>query len=288
MTALIFDDTNCALGEGPLWHPDRQTLFWFDIDQRLMYEKAIGGSRIEYRFDRTVTAAGLIDESHLLIASERDLFRFDLNSLEEEILCPLEADRPETRSNDGRADPRGGFWIGTMGYEPDSTTGAIYRFYQGSLQTLFDEVRIPNSICFSPDGSQVWFTDSQLGLIWRVNLDKDGWPVAGSKDTFVDLSEKEFAPDGAVCDVEGQLWSAQWMASRVAVYSSCGMLVDAVALPTSQTTCPAFGGPDLTTLFVTSAGAHLPDSLKGTQPKAGCTFMIENAGRGQPEHRVDI
>ncbi|QEG21097.1 SMP-30/gluconolactonase/LRE family protein [Mariniblastus fucicola] len=291
--AEVFDDKPCDLGEGPLWHPDRESLFWFDIDNRVMFEKPFGvpataeALRKEYRFERTVSAAGLIDSSRLLIASEHDLFVFDLEQRSQQVLCELESENPVTRSNDGRADPFGGFWIGTMGYNAEPGAGAIYRFYKGALRQLFSDITISNAICFSPDRSRAYFTDSEVKIIWKVELDHEGWPV-GDRTEFVDLRGESFAPDGAVCDADGRLWSAQWGASRVAVYSDAGELIDTHTIPTLQPTCPAFGGLDFSTLFMTTAGAHLPDEVKGTQPQAGFVFKIDGAGHGQAEHRVIV
>ena len=287
MTPQVFDDATCSLGEGPLWHPGRQALFWFDIDNKVMFEKVNGGDRVTYRFDRTVSAAGLVNDNELLIASERDLFVFNLETRSERTLCKLEANNPVTRSNDGRADPCGGFWIGTMGYNAEQKAGAIYRYYKGELRLLFPEITISNSICFSPDRSAAYFTDSDIKVIWKVELDHEGWPV-GEPANFIDLSAEVFAPDGSVCDAAGRLWSAQWGASRVAVYTTAGELVKTYGIPTSQPTCPAFGGGDFSTLFVTTAGAHLPNELQGTQPQAGFVFELDGLGPGQAEHRVIV
>lgn len=287
MTASLFDDTSCSLGEGPLWHPDRQSLFWFDIDNKLMFEKSIGSERQEYRFDRTVSAAGIVDDTSLIIASETDLFVFDLKDSRERVLCELESTNPITRSNDGRADPHGGFWIGTMGYRAEPKAGGIYRFYRGELRKLFHEITISNSICFAPCGTLAYFVDSEKKIIQRVSLDDQGWPSGEARD-FVDLSGESFAPDGAVCDAKGQLWSAQWAAARVAVYSQQGELMETHDLPTSHATCPAFGGRDLSTLFVTTAGGHLPDELKADQPHAGCVFEFKGLGPGLTPGRVII
>lgn len=285
MSAIVFDDHCCALGEGPLWHPDRQSLFWFDIDNQVMFEKTDGGRRVEYHFDRTVSAVGLTNGDELIVASEHNLFTFNLASGTQRVLCELEADNPLTRSNDGRADPFGGFWIGTMGFEAQANLGAIYRYYKGELQQLFSGITIPNAICFSPHRAAAFYTDSATRVIWQVGLDDEGWP-AGEPLPLIDLREEDFAPDGAVCDREGRLWLAQWMASRVAVYSDRGKILETHPVPTSQATCPAFGGPDFSTLFVTTAGAHLPAELQGTQPLAGFVFKIEGVGPGQAEHRV--
>ena len=285
MTVQIFDHASCSLGEGPLWHPLRQSLFWFDIDNKVLFEKSFDGERKEFHFDKTVSAAGLVDDSNLVIASERDLFVYNLASESQQVLCQLEADNTVTRSNDGRADPFGGFWIGTMGYNAERNAGAIYRYYKGELRQLYRDITISNSICFSPDSKTAFFTDSEKQVIHRVDLDAEGWPAADSSD-FINLQGEGFAPDGCVCDAQGRLWSAQWGASRVAVYSDRGELIETHVLPTSQPTCPAFGGPDLSTLLVTTAGAHLPVELKGKEPQAGCVFAIEGLGPGQAEHCV--
>ena len=287
MTVQVFDHVNYSLGEGPLWHPLRQSLFWFDIDNKVLLEKSFDGQRKEFHFDQTVSAAGLIDDSNLIIASEHHLFVFNLTSERQRVLCELEAENRITRSNDGRADPYGGFWIGTMGYNAEPNAGAIYRFYKGELRKLYSDITISNSICFSPDKTNAYFTDSAAKIIHSVALDAEGWPASKPTD-FIDLSREDFAPDGCVCDAQGRLWSAQWGASRVAVYSDRGELVETHAVPTLQPTCPAFGGPDLTTLFVTSAGAHLPNDLKGKDSQAGFVFKIEGIGPGQAEHCVIV
>lgn len=289
MAAEIFDDKQCSLGEGPLWHPARQSLFWFDIDDKVLYEKPEDGARQDYRFDRTVSAAGLLeDPSKLVIASEHNLFLYDLTSGDEQIIHDLEADEPETRSNDGRVDPWGGFWIGTMSYRAEVGLGSIYRFYKGELRRLFDNITVSNAICFSHDRRHAYCTDS-LGdkIIWSIELDADGWPAA-ERQTYVDLGGSLFGPDGAIIDTSGNLWNAQYNAARVAVYDPKGSMIAEHSLPTSLTTCPAFGGKDFTTLFVTTAGGHLTPDKTSKEPQAGMTFRIKNAGQGRPEYQVQL
>ena len=117
MTVRVFDPAQCYLGEGPLWHPTRNSLIWFDIMEKRMLERA----NIEQKeskcwiFDEYVSAAGIVDDDTIIVASQTALSRLNLTNGSFETLVPLEADTPVTRSNDGRADPYGGFWIGTMG-----------------------------------------------------------------------------------------------------------------------------------------------------------------------------
>ncbi|MBL4805780.1 MAG: SMP-30/gluconolactonase/LRE family protein, partial [Rhodobacteraceae bacterium] len=160
MTVEIFDDRICQLGEGPLWHPTRKQFFWFDIlGKRLMTQ--INGEPHHWQFDEHVSAAGWVDDDTLLIASETSLFKFNLETAESEFVVPLEVDNPATRSNDGRADPWGGFWIGTMGLEGEADAGAIYRYYQGEIRKIITPITISNSICFAPDQDVAYFADTK-------------------------------------------------------------------------------------------------------------------------------
>lgn len=278
MKVAVFDSTRCILGEGPLWHPERAQLFWFDIDGKRLMTRTEDGPR-DWFFDMHVSAAGWIDRDHLLIASEVGLHNFDLRDGSKELIVEMEADDPVTRSNDGRADPWGGFWIGTMGKGLEPKAGAIYRFHENKLTQLYDNITVSNAICFAPDRSCAYYADTQTCQIMRQTLDGDGWPD-GPSSVFIDLSADRLKPDGAVVDAEGCLWNAQWGASRVARYDTDGAFMSAIALPATHTTCPAFGGTDMTTLYVTSSG----DGLEGEDE--GRTFRIETGIKGQTEHRV--
>jgi len=279
MTVSVFSDHRCILGEGVFWHPVRQSLFWFDILGQRLFEKTDDGQRF-WDFDRPVSAAGWVDRDSLLVATARDLVVFDLATGREAPLCPLEAEKPENRSNDGRADPYGGFWIGTMGFDAAPNAGAIYRWYRGTLQCLFPQMTITNAICFAPDGKTAYFTDTAKGVIRRVMLDASGWPV-GQPEDWLDLGAEGLNPDGAVVDADGNIWNAQWGAAQVASYGPDGRFRQAVGFPAKQISCPAFGGADLSTLFATSASIGQEDD-----PAAGQVFAAPVQTRGQAEHRV--
>ena len=273
----VFSDIACTLGEGPLWHPERRELFWFDILGKMLYRK--GKTEDSWGFDEHVSAAGWVDRDRLLIASETALWQFDVTTGAQEFLVGLESDTAMTRSNDGRADPHGGFWIGTMGKAAEPYAGAIYRYHRGRLEQLFDKITVSNSICFSPDGKIAYFTDTFTRRIQRVELDEAGWPV-GRPEVFVDLRPEGLNPDGSVVDGLGNLWNAQWDASRVACYAPDGAFLRAVAVPARQTTCPAFGGADMKSLFVTSAAQDVDEA------QGGMTFVTELDVMGQCEHQV--
>lgn len=285
MTAYVFDDRPCKLGEGPLWHPERNQLFWFNITENRLLSRTVDGP-VEWLFEENVSAAGWIDRDTLLIASETGLWRYSLSDKSRDLLAPLEADNPVTRSNDGRADPWGGFWIGTMGKSAEFEAGAIYRFYRGELRQLFDNITVSNAICFTPDRKSAYYTDTMTQLITRQALDeKSGWPM-GKPEVFVDLRGTDIRPDGAVVDMSGNLWVAKYGGSGVSCYDANGNLLRQITFDGLQTTCPAFGGVDLSTLFCTSAAQNLSTKQIATQPNNGAVFAIDGIGKGQAEHRV--
>ncbi|MCL4108747.1 UNVERIFIED_CONTAM: hypothetical protein GTU68_049088 [Idotea baltica] len=281
MTPAVFDATPCTLGEGPLWHPERGSLFWFDI-----LGKTLRGEENIWHFDEHVSAAGWVTHDSLLIASETALQLFDIDTGASELVCDLESDELITRSNDGRADPYGGFWIGTMGKNAEAQAGAIYRYYKGELRQLFPSLTITNAICFSPDGLYAYFTDTPTKIIMRQALDtKDGWPK-GAPEPWLDLNGEGVNPDGAVIDAAGNFWNAQWGAHRVACYGSDGAFKTAITLPAEQISCPAFGGTNLFDLYATSAAVGLSADALKAHLENGMTFVIPGVGKGQAEHRV--
>ncbi|MCV2868895.1 SMP-30/gluconolactonase/LRE family protein [Defluviimonas sp. WL0002] len=282
MNVRVFDDRSCYLGEGPIWHSGLRTLFWFDIINKRLLARGPDGPR-DWQFDECHSAAGIIDDKTLLIASETGLWRFDIATGARTPVKTLEADRPDTRSNDGRADPYGGFWIGTMGKRAEPEQGAIYRYFKGELRQLHAGLTIPNAICFSPDGAYAYFACTRSRTIRRQALDAEGWPRA-APEVFADLRDEGLNPDGAVVDAEGCLWNAQWGAGRVARYRPDGTFDRAFEVPGRHCSCPAFGGPGLGTLFATTAqeGMDQPDSAQGL------VYAIDVPFRGRDEPRVIV
>ncbi|MEI2387407.1 SMP-30/gluconolactonase/LRE family protein [Breoghania sp. JC706] len=278
----IFDDRACELGEGAFWHPERRQFFWFDILGKKLLSRTDAGP-LSWNIGEHASAAGWIDRDTLLIASETGLYRFDIATGERRLVAALEADRPETRSNDGRADPMGGFWIGTMGKRAESEAGAIYRFHGGELRLLYDRISIPNAICFAPGGRRAYFADTSRRKIWTVALDTAGWPCEGA-DVFLDLEAEGLNPDGAVIDAEGALWNAQWGASRVARYLADGRLERTLPLPARQPSCPCFAGAALDALYVTTAREGLTHPTR----EDGLTFALAPGVRGLAEPPVRL
>jgi sugar lactone lactonase YvrE len=278
----LFDDRPCTLGEGIFWHPKRKAVFWFDIPARQLISRS-GQNRRTWTFDEMVSAAGYVDGNRLVIAGENGLFLYDLETESSTTLAKFPKSGIKLRSNDGRADPYGGFWISTIGLQGEVGAAAIYRYFDDALTPLFDGLHIPNAICFAPDASYACFADTETHLIWKVALDRLGWPL-GKPIVYIDLSAEQLLPDGAIIDVSGRLWVAHWGSGRVSCYENDGCHLIDIDVPSRNSACPAFGGPDLRTLYVSSARV----GLQTPSETDGMTWTLELGATGQPEHRVSV
>ena len=280
----IFDDTRCELGEGAFWHPGRQSFLWFDILGRRLHERSPDG-RHEWDMPELTSAMGRVGGNLMVLSTETGLVLFDLETAERVLLARIDADNAATRSNDGRADPWGGFWHSTMGKDGQKNAGGIWRWFKGELRQLRDGLTIPNAICFDQPRRRAYFSDTDRQMVWVWTLDDAGWPV-GEPQPFIDFSGDDLNPDGAVTDAEGRLWIAQWGAGRIACHDADGTFRSAVEVGARQSSCPVFGGPDLTALMVTTAWEGMDAAARAADPLAGCCFAVQTRATGLPPPRV--
>lgn len=288
-TAEIFVDCKCDLAEGPFWHPKRNELFWFDINKgRLFHADAKANVLDRIAFDEPVSAAALIDYDTLMIATASGLQRLDIASGAREPVIALEADNPDTRTNDSRVAPDGSWWIGTMGTTEVANAGTLYRYFEGEFTTLLPRQSIPNATCFSPDGRIAYFADSPTRQIRKVALNAETGLPDGPWEVFVDLTGQSAVPDGAVTDTEGFVWNAEYGGSRVVRYAPDGTVDRVVELPCPNITCPAFGGEDLKTLFITTAAQGMSEQQLAEYPLSGGIFRFDVDAPGLAETKLKI
>jgi L-arabinonolactonase len=205
-------------------------------------------------------------------------------------IVPVEPEEPRTRTNDGRTDRDGRFVFGTMN-EADGHVdrlGHVYQFSlaQGLRRLNIDGVSIANSICFSPDGRTMYFTDSIDGTIRQADYDSAAARVSRVRP-FVRAEDAGGMPDGSVVDAEGALWNAVWGGGRVRRYLPDGTFDREVIVAAPNTTCPAFGGPALTDLYVTSSRLEMDAAALARFPHAGGVFQAATGIRGLADPAFD-
>lgn len=273
--AELFVDSRCELGEGPFWNPLLERLFWFDILNQTLLSATPDGQLVDrITFKDTASAAAVVDADTLAVAQSGALIRYQFSTDAHTVIDGIEADNPGNRTNDSRMDRSGGFWISTMNRHGGAhKTGAVYQWKRGVTTPILHNIGVPNSICFSPDGTRAYFTDSG-NVIRTAPLD----PATGlPSGEWTDLIAGG-APghgDGSVVDSEGFIWNARWDGSCVARFSPQGKLDRIIELPVPRVTCPAFGGRDMKTLYITTARENMTPAELEQYPLSGSVFAIE-------------
>jgi sugar lactone lactonase YvrE len=288
-SASIFSDVVCELGEGPSYDPASGKLWWFDIvGKKLLEKKFPDGPTIVHNLPVMASAIATIDADRQLIAAEDGIYIRDVRTGALTLHTAIEADNALTRANDSRVHPSGAFWIGTMDRNDGPKAGAIYWFYKGELRTLYSEVSIPNSICFSPDGATAYFTGLISNTIQRVDCDPATGLPRGEPKIFADTRRSEGWVDGSVVDADGVLWNARWGGARVDAWSPDGKLIRSIATPARQSSCTAFVGPNASRIAVTSAWKGMDAAARAADPEGGKTFLLDIEVRGRFEPHAVI
>ncbi|WP_417308746.1 SMP-30/gluconolactonase/LRE family protein [Devosia sp.] len=287
LKAEMFVDSRCELGEGPFWHPQHERLFWFDILNQTMLSATDQGHMVDrITFKDTVAAAAVIDANTMAVAQSGALLRYDFTTDSSETIVEIEADKPGNRSNDSRVHPSGAFWIGTMGRRAEAGAGALYHYRAGKLTQLRDGLGIPNTTCFSPDGRIGYFCHNGSDIM-KCDLDPEtGMPI-GEWTSFVSGLVDGHA-DGAVIDSEGCMWNARWGAGKIVRFTPDGKLDMEIEVPTGRTSCPAFGGKDMKTLYITTAREGMTPEELERDPIAGSTFAVQLDVAGIPEPAIKL
>jgi sugar lactone lactonase YvrE len=275
----VYANLGDSLGEGVLW--DGDTVWWVDIIRGLVHR----GPGTTFEVGGPVGSLALVTGGKIGLALRTHLAVLDPTNGKVTPWVEIESDRPANRLNDGRVDRQSRWWVGSMDAGAGGESGALYRVDGGVVTRIFDQLAIPNSLAVSPDNNFLYFTQSVNRIILRFKLRADG--NLGSGQHFVEVAPPG-VPDGACVDEDGCLWSAEWGGGRVVRYTPAGAIDRVIALPASNVTCPAFGGPALDTLFVTSARTGLDEGELVRQPLAGAVFAIDAGVRGLPEPRVTI
>jgi len=253
MLEMLVDAEN-TLGEGVLWCERTGRVLWTDILGATLYVHQAGATQRHAMPEPLASFALTGSDDRLLLGLASQLAFYDFSTGAVTPICQVEAGLP-TRLNDGRCDRQGRFVFGTFNpQEPRERIGGYYRLgHDLQLERLpLGHCAIANSICFSPDGATMYFTDSPDRVIRCCDYD----PVTGAISkvrVFATLDGPVGEPDGSCVDSDGYLWNAQWGASRVVRYAPDGSVERVVDVAALQPSCVALGGPAFDTLFVTSA-----------------------------------
>jgi sugar lactone lactonase YvrE len=284
--ALRRYELRATLGESPVWCARSQRLWFVDIRAPALYRLDVASGTMDRFATPDLVGMVAMATEGLVVAQGAALCRFDPD---QGTVGPpflrLDRDHPDNRINDTKAGPDGALWCGTMRDGGGEPIGSLYRIGgDGQVAMLMSGIAVPNALCFSPDGATVYFTDTRVGVILRADARADR-PVF---EPFAKADVAPGRPDGATVDSEGYLWSARYAGGCIARISPQGDLDRLIELPVTQPTACAFGGPDLRTLFITTARQRLSDADCALQPDAGDLFALTCDVAGLPEPRFAL
>ena len=287
LKAELLIDAHALVGEGPIWDADANVLWWVDImsSELYAYDPQTGENR-EWNVGQHVGTVVQRASGGLMLALRDGFAAFDPDSGKLEMLADPEAHLPGNRFNDGKCDPGGRFWAGTMAYEDHSDQGSVYRMdTDHSVHKMIENIGVSNGIIWSLDAKTMYYTDSLDYAIRAYDYDVGTGGISNERIS-IDFPQEMGIADGFTIDEEGMLWVAHFGSSRVRRWNpdTAAVLVE-IELPTASITACAFGGPNLDQLYITCATLGMSDAEKAQQPHAGGLFVAEVGVRGLPSDK---
>jgi sugar lactone lactonase YvrE len=287
-TAWVATTRRHVLAEGPVWWAEKSEIIWIDVEEGQVFTGRLTGEVIEpaqeFEFAGRVGAAVPGDDGSLLVAKHDRLVVVDIRGHRSEgpAIIPPGVD---SRSNDGKCDPRGRFLIGTLALDDRHGQEFLLRWeLDGSLTTLDSNLTLSNGLAWSPDGALLYSTDTVPGVIWERDYDAETGS-SGPRRQYLHIDDGY--PDGICVDALGNVWVAIWGGGEVRSFSPAGILRDRVHVAAPHVSSVAFVGDDLSTLLITTASRDLsPDELRA-YPGAGQLFLAKVGVGGTPVRTWD-
>jgi sugar lactone lactonase YvrE len=276
-----------VLGECPIWSPEERALYWIDVRAPAIRRLTIpGGERTEWPMPELIGAMSLRRAGGLVVALRTGVAAFDPTQGTMTPIATLHPASGSMRLNDGKCDRQGRFWVGSMDDVSRAAVGTLYRLDGTGCVAMGGGVAVPNSLCWSPDGTVMYFADGVEPVIWAYPFDPATGAI-GTRREFARLSAGTGIPDGATVDRSGFLWSANYGGGCVTRSAPDGAVAAVIGMPFSQPTSCAFGGPDMDVLLITSAFQRLSPEQRAAEPLAGAVLALATEAIGLDEPRYE-
>lgn len=271
-----------VLGEGPLWHPIEKCLYWVDIVAASLYRLNNDNSIDKFIMPSEIGSIVWCTQGGLIGAlKDRFVTIETVTGRTQNIALPLKGLK-NVMFNDGKCDRQGRFWAGTKDNAEQEPIGALYCLDKGNVTEMLNGFTVSNGIAWNLDSSLMYICDSPARQIYQYKFD----PIygrLGKMEIFAQIPKEEGFPDGLTVDSKGYIWSCHWDGWQITRYSPTGQIDSVFPMPVPRPTSCCFGGPDLTTLYVTSASINLTAAQLADAPKSGMVFAIETDIQGLAE-----
>jgi sugar lactone lactonase YvrE len=280
-------DARAGLGEGPCWDSESGRLYWVDIDAGRIHatDPVTGNDRIIEAGEK-IGAAVLASSGAIIAAGEHGFVEIAEGGGISKRIADPEQGNPDTRFNDGKCDPAGRFWAGTMSLSRSAGSAALYRLdSDGAVSKLVEGVTVSNGLAWDLEKSRMYYIDSPTKSVVAFDYRDEDGAISNPRIAFTTPPEMG-SPDGMTIDSEGLLWIAFYRGGCVARWNpETGELLQRVDIPAPQVTSCCFGGGNLRTLFVTTARQGMDAAALERFPEAGGLFAFEPGVAGTPSYR---
>ncbi len=273
------------LGEGPVWHYAEQRLYWVDATNNsyLVLDPSTG--KVErHVVGRFAISIAFCDDGQLVMATDTELAYWNPRSTTAEHIAAGPFDSSAVRFNDGKVDPAGRYFVGTMHRMENQPLGGLYRLTaQGDFSQVEWNITTSNGLGWSPDDRKFYYTDSIRKAIYSYDYDRGTGAIA-NRAVLIDSRDEEGVPDGLAVDSEGCIWTARFNGWNVTRYDPDGKKIEEMRMPVAKPTSCTFGGPGLQDLYVTTARYGLDEAHLRKHPESGDLFVCHAGVKGQIEH----
>lgn len=281
--ALVLD-SQATLGEGAIWHADTGQLFFVDIEKKKLHryhpkKDILRTIDVEGRIGTVVMKEG--NSNKVIAAMQHGIYELDLEDGASTFLANPLAGMKQMRYNDGKCDPAGRFWVGTMHLESRPKAGALYRMeVDGTVEQVRDSVTVSNGIIWSLDQQTMYYIDTPTHCVQAYEYSLSTGHITNPR-TVITIPEDTGHPDGMTIDEEGMLWIALWGGKSVGCWNpQTGKQLLKIDVPALHVTSCAFGGDDLSTLYITTARQGLSSEQLHQYPNSGGLFSVKPGTRG--------
>jgi sugar lactone lactonase YvrE len=279
MKLEIFCKHKCLLGEGPVWNAQSQSIYWIDILKGEIHQFDFKKNLHQtYPINEMIGCFAFCKNGQLIMATQSGISFLDHDTGQVLKVINPENNLTNNRFNDGKCDPMGRFWAGTMSLSEEPNVGSLYVFDNKTIEKKIENVTISNGLAWSLDQKTMYYIDTPTFEVVAFDYEKETGNIS-KKKIALKIPEEDGYPDGMTIDTEGCLWIAHWGGWQVTRWNpKTGEKILSIKLPVSQVTSCTFGGENLSDLFITSASVGLSAEALAQQPLAGSFFVVKNCG----------
>lgn len=284
--AITLFPSQCILAEGPMWHKERFSCFWVDIESGVLYEYNWQSKNINsWSFDYKLSLVLQAKENEVILALNRSIARFDLTTEKLEWVVDLESGLPNNRCNDGACDGKGRIWVGTMDMDCKEGAAALYCIgHDGVPEKKLDNITISNGLAWTQDNKTFYYIDTPTQNVQSFSFDENTGNIDFGK-TVIQIPKEMGSPDGMAIDEEGMLWIAHYGGFGIFRWDpKTGKLLEKIDLPVPNVTSCAFVGENLDTLLITTARENMREEDLIKYPESGNVFYVEVKVKGVLPH----